>query len=176
MNTTSSFHGLRAKAPRVGGLFPNSEIDRSFVDRFYEMECMPEFDGLTPMGFTDSGEPFNHDDFNRSKLYEIAQLASNYFVYDPRPSADANLRSILSLVSTLLSSPESHCRGFILPGELIAGLYIGGIESYMDTEAEGGVMFCLDAGKAFDANSYIDNDHGFENILRPRTRLQRDLC
>ena len=82
---------------------------------------------------------------------------------------EADIDLVLPLVRELHSCPESYTKGELQAGELILALWLSGIPfkrfKYRDLQET--IIFGMDWDAMSDPAAYIDNDHGYENLLCP---------
>ena len=82
---------------------------------------------------------------------------------------ESDLESVLALVRELHSAPESVTKGRLMAGELIFALWLADVP-FTELKVDGcedTIVFGVDWDEISDPANYIDNDHGFENLLRP---------
>ena len=152
----------------VGGLYPDTPKDDMWYQMVGHSGDVPELKGLKPEGFTD-GDDFEIQDFDLQKLAEIRETALRYFVKIDGFDCEADIESVLSLVRELHACPESYTKGKLQAGELILALWLSGIpfKKFKFQDLPETIIFGMDWDSMSDPAAYIDNDHGFENLLRP---------
>lgn len=165
------FEGCDAK---VGGLYPDVPVDGDYLSDLLSLEGDKDLAGLTPSGFSKEASPFDPFSFELPKVLEIAETVVNYFVITKDRVNYATYHALHSLLQTLLSCPESNCEGTILPGELLLAMRLALVDCKLHSKDPEEWYFGLDMSQAYDANNYIDNEHGFENLLRPAPWFKRE--
>lgn len=103
------------------------------------------------------------------KLAEIRETVLRYFTLIDGYDCEADLENMTALVRELHACPESYTRGQLQPGELILAMWMAEVPfkrfKYQDLPET--VVFAVDWDDVSDPANYIDNFHGFENLLRP---------
>ncbi len=153
----------------VGGLYPDVKWDDQLFQRFGQADkSVPELAGLQPEGFVD-GTEFDVMKFDFDKLAEIRETVLRYFTLIEGYDCEADLDNMTALVRELHSCPESYTKGQLRPGELILAMWMAEVPfkrfKYQDLPET--VVFAVDWDEVSDPANYIDNFHGFENLLRP---------
>ena len=152
----------------VGGLYPDARIDDRWFQKLGASEDAPELKGLKPEGFTEDGR-FDTQDFDMEKLREVRETALRYFRRLECFDCEADLDHVLPLVRELHSCPESLVKGELQAGELILALWMADIPFMKMKGAGGGFVFAVDWDEISDPLNYMDEKHGYENLLRPTT-------
>ena len=153
----------------VGGLYPDVKWDDRLFQRIgHADKSVPELAGLQPEGFVDGSE-FDVMKFDFDKLAEIRETVLRYFTLISGYDCESDLESMTALVRELHSCPESYTKGQLQPGELILAMWLAEVPfkrfKYQDFPET--VVFAVDWDDVSDPANYIDNFHGFENLLRP---------
>lgn len=152
----------------IGGLYPGVKLDDEYFRKLGAAEDAPELEGLQPEGFVE-GSTFKVENFNLDKMAEIRETALNYFCVIDGYDCESDLESVLALVRTLHAAPESVTKGRLMAGELIFALWLADVP-FTKVKVDGceeTIVFGVDWDEISDPANYIDNDHGFENLLRP---------
>lgn len=152
----------------IGGLYPGVKLDDEYFRKLGAAESAPELQGLQPEGFV-PGSRFEVTNFDLEKLAEIRETALNYFCVIDGCDCESDLESVLALVRELHSAPESVTKGRLMAGELIFALWLADVP-FTELKVDGcedTIVFGVDWDEISDPANYIDNDHGFENLLRP---------
>ena len=151
----------------IGGLYPNVDAVESHYDRLLDLQDDEDLRGMELHGYTGRDEQFNPFFFDVHKVMEIAETIVNYFVATDSISKAGHYEDVHALLETLLSAPESRCQGKIYPGELAFAFKLAMRDIKFFGYKPVNWTFMIDYPQALDANNYIDNEHGFENLLRP---------
>ena len=151
----------------IGGLYPNVDAVESFYDRLLDLQDDEELRGLELHGFNLKDEQFSPFSFDVHKVMEIAETIVQYFVATDKASKAGRYEDVHALLETLLSAPESRCQGKIYPGEMAFAFKLAMRDIKFYGYKPENWTFMIDFPQAIDANNYIDNEHGFENLLRP---------
>lgn len=151
----------------IGGLYPNVDAVESYYDRLLDLQDDEELRGMELRGFTGRDDQFSPFSFDVHKVMEIAETIVGYFVATDSISKAGRYEDVHSLLETLLSAPESRCQGKIYPGELAFAFKLAMRDIKFFGFKPENWTFMIDYKQAIDANNYIDNEHGSENLLRP---------
>ena len=156
---------------KIGGLYPNVKACFMWYDELLACQEDTGLYGLTPEGFNGSETPCDPFSFDLGKVLELSETILLYLVSCPLSEKQAEYEEVLPLLKALHSAPESNCKGEILPGELYLAMRLNHIEIRSSRVSPMNWRFGLDLDSAYDANTYIDDEHGFENLLRPCPRV-----
>jgi hypothetical protein len=152
----------------VSGLYPEARLDDLYFERIGSCDRAPELEGLQPSGFV-PGSKFDVLNFDFDKLAEVRETALRYFRRIDGFDCEADIESVLPLVRELHSCPESVCQGELQAGELILALWMADIPfrrfKYQDLPET--IIFAMDWDEISDPANYLDDFHGYENLLRP---------
>ena len=168
METRNTSFQLPEVGTVIGGLYPDSLIDKFFVDKLSMAKDFPILNGLHPDGFSGDA-PCDIHEFDLAKVAELCETVSDYFVVSEDYDRESSLDDIYSLLKTLHSAPESLCKDGFGVGYVFLVLWICMYSWERDLNADGGYIFDVDADAVWDPSQYMDNRHGFENLLRPVT-------
>ena len=150
----------------IGGLYPDVLLDDHLFQRLGACERADELQGLQPSGFV-PGSRFDVSAFDLDRVKEVYETAVRYFPVIEGFDLESDLDHVLALVNKLHSSPESTTRGQLLPGELILALWMADIPFSRFDGAGGDIVFAMDWDTIRDPWLYVDENHGYENLLRP---------
>ena len=156
----------------VGGIYPDVLIDDEFFRKLGACEDAPELEGLTASGFIE-GARFEFTDFDFDKVREVRETALRYFQVIDGCDLESDLDSVLDLVNKLHSCPESHTKGELKPGELILAMWMADIPFQHFPEGGDSIVFAVDWDTIRDPWLYVDENHGYENLLRPSPWAKR---
>ena len=150
----------------IGGLYPDAFPDDHFFQRLGGCSSAPELRELQASGFV-PGSRFDLSQFDFDHLREVYETAVRYFRVIDGFDCESDLDSVLSFVNKLHSSEESLTQGRLTPGELILALWMADIPFKRFPDAGGGIIFAVDWDEIRDPWLYVDERHGYENLLRP---------
>ena len=158
----------------IGGLYPGVRLDDEFYRMLGAAEDAPELQGLQPEGFV-AGSRFEVASFDLEKMAEIRETALEYFCVIDGYDCESDLDNVLALVRELHSAPESVTRGKLQEGELIFAMWLSGVpfKKFHFQDLPETIVFGVNWDEISDPANYIDNDHGFENLLRPSSGWYR---
>ena len=157
----------------IGGLYPDELIDDAYFRKLGSSDDAPELVGLTPSGFVE-GEELDTSSFDMDKVREVRETALRYFPVIDGCDLESDLDSVLDLVNKLHSCPESHTNGELKPGELILAMWMAEIPFQRFPGAGGDIVFGVDWDTIRDPWQYVDENHGYENLLRPCPWMKKE--
>lgn len=152
--------------PPIGGLYPDALPDDHFFERLGGSGWAEELSGLQPSGFV-QGSRFETSNFDLDRVREVYETIVRYFRVIDGFDCESDLDSVLPLVNKLHSSEESITKGRLLPGELILAMWMADVPFQHFAAAGGGIIFAVDWDEIRDPWLYVDERHGYENLLRP---------
>lgn len=152
----------------IGGLYPEARLDDVFSERIGASDRAPELEGLQPEGFV-PGSRFDVLKFDFEKLAEVRETALRYFRRIDGFDCEADIENVLPLVRELHSCPESVTKGELQAGELILAMWMADIpfQKFQYQDLPESIIFAVDWDEISDPANYLDNFHGYENLLRP---------
>ena len=169
-------HGDRHMREPFSGLYPGVIHDDEYYRKLGATYKNEELAGLQPEGFME-GTEFELEKFDFAKSAEIRETALNYFRIIDGFDMESDLVSVTELLKALHSCPESCTQGRLLTGEAVFALWMADVPFQKVTlpDGEKTVVFALDWDEISDPATYIDNDHGFENLLRPSRKWMPEV-
>ena len=167
METYTIYKHFNGPDRMIGGLYPNVDAVDSFYDRLMDLQDDEDLRGMGLHGYTGEDTQFNPFSFDVHKVMEIAETIVNYFTATDKISKAGRYEDVHALLEALLSAPESRCRGKIYPGEMAFAFKLAIRDIMFFGFKPENWAFMIDFKQALDANNYLDNEHGFENLLRP---------